>query len=373
MAERRFIIEPRGVAPAWLKLLVPIASVAAALLLGAVFLWATGSNPWTVYTEMLDTAFGSSRGFSETLVSATPLILTGVAAAIAFKMLVWNIGGEGQLLIGAIFAAGVAILIGDGLPAVVALPVVIMAGAVGGAVWASIAAVPRVYLGTNEIITTLMLNFIALNLMNYLVFGSFSPWRDPEATQFPQGRPIGDAARLPEFFNRLDWGFWIAVVVAVLAWLLLSKTGYGFQYRVVGDSSDTARYAGIGVKQKILSVFLMSGASAGLAGSILVAGVLGRMDPRSLDLGLGFAGIIVAALARLNPLAVIPVAILLGALRNAGPALQAIGVPSEIAIMLEGAILLFAVAGEFLIANRIRRPEREEPATPETVEAASTA
>ena len=247
------------------------------------------------------------------------------------------------------------------MPAVIALPLVIMAGAVGGAVWASIAAIPRVYLGTNEIITTLMLNFIALNLMNYLVFGSFSPWRDPEATQFPQGRPISDAARLPEFFNRLDWGFWIAVGVAVLAWLLLSKTGYGFQYRIVGDSSDAARYAGIGVKQKILSVFLLSGASAGLAGSILVAGVLGRMDPRSLDLGLGFAGIIVAALARLNPLAVIPVAILLGALRNAGPSLQSIGVPSEIAIMLEGAILLFAVAGEFLIANRIRRPEEKSP------------
>jgi len=133
VAERRFIIEPRGVAPAWLKLLVPIASVAAALLLGAIFLWLTGSNPWTVYTEMLDTAFGSSRGFSETLVSATPLILTGVAAAIAFKMLVWNIGGEGQLLMGAIFAAGVAIAIGPDMPAVVALPLVILAGAAGAA------------------------------------------------------------------------------------------------------------------------------------------------------------------------------------------------------------------------------------------------
>jgi simple sugar transport system permease protein len=292
-------------------------------------------------------------------------------------MLVWNIGGEGQLLMGAIFAAGVAIAIGPDMPAVVALPLVILAGALGGAVWASVAAVPRVYLGTNEIITTLMLNFIALFLMQYLIFddffGSFSPWRDPEATQFPQGRPIPDVARLPEFFNRLDWGFWIAVGVAVLAWLLISKTGYGFQYRVVGDSSDTARYAGIGVKQKILSVFLMSGASAGLAGSILVAGILGRMDPRSLNLGLGFAGIIVAALARLNPLAVVPVAILLGALRNAGPALQAIGVPSETALMLEGAILLFAVAGEFFISNRIRRPERDQAKTTDTVEAASSA
>jgi ABC-type uncharacterized transport system permease subunit len=351
----RWHVEPRGLASTRVTLLVPLLSVFSALVVGALFLALTGNNPWDVYTKMIDAAFGSSRSVSETLVSATPLILTGVAAAIAFKMLVWNIGGEGQLLMGAIFAAGAGIALGDGTPAIVALPAVVLAGAVGGALWASISAVPRVLLGTNEIITTLMLNFIALNLMNYLVLGSFSPWRDPNATQFPQGRPIPAAGRIPEFFHRLDWGIFIAVAVAIVAWFLVGKTRWGFEVRVVGDSADTARYAGITVPRKIMSVFLLSGAAAGLAGALLVAGVLGKMDPRSLDLGLGFTGIIVAALARLNPLAVVPVGVLMGALNNSGPALQSIQVPSATVTMLQGAILIFAVAGEFFIANRVRR------------------
>jgi ABC-type uncharacterized transport system permease subunit len=355
---RRIIVEPRGLAPWWLKLLIPIGSVIAALFIGALFLSLTGNDWLEVYSKMVNTAFGSGRGFAETLVSATPLILTGVAAAIAFKMLVWNIGGEGQLIFGAVAAAGVGVWLSGSTPPLVAITAVVLAGAVGGAFWASLSAVPKVYLGTNEIITTLMLNFIALNLMNYLVLGSFSPWRDPESTQFPQGRPIIDSGRIPEFFHRLDWGLFIAIAVAVLAWFVISKTRSGFEYRIVGDSFDAARYAGIKVPKKVLGTFLASGAAAGLAGSILVAGILGKMDPRSLDLGLGFTGIIVAALARLNPIAIIPVAILMGALNNAGPALQSIGVPSATVKILQGAILIFAVAGEFLISNRIRRPER---------------
>ncbi|MFV9673731.1 MAG: ABC transporter permease, partial [Acidimicrobiia bacterium] len=194
---RRLIVEPRGLAPWWLKLLIPIGSVFAALIVGALFLNLTGNDWLEVYGKMLDTAFGSGRGFAETLVSATPLILTGVAAAIAFKMLVWNIGGEGQLIFGAIAAAGVGIWLSGSTPPLIAITAVVLAGAVGGAFWASLSAVPKVYLGTNEIITTLMLNFIALNLMNYLVLGSFSPWRDPESSQFPQGRPIIESGRIP--------------------------------------------------------------------------------------------------------------------------------------------------------------------------------
>jgi len=304
------------------------------------------------------------------LISATPLILTGVAAAIAFKMLVWNIGGEGQFLMGAVFAAGLAIWLGDGAPAALALPAVILAGGLGGAVWAAASAVPRVYLGTNEIITTLMLNFIALNFINFLIFGSSSPWRDPEVSTFPSGRPIPDAARLPEFFNRLDIGIFIAIGLAVAAWYLMEKTRWGFAVRVAGDSSGTALYAGIGVAQKILGVFLLSGAAAGFAGGLFVAGPVGALDPRSLDLGLGFTGIIVAALARLNLLAVIPVAILMGALNNAGPSLQSIGVPTATVKMLQGAILLFAVAGEFFIANRLRRPDSAPTAVLDEAEAA---
>lgn len=361
MTSRRLVVEPRGLASLRVRLLVPLLSILAALIVGALFLALTGNSPGEVYLKMVDAAFGTTRGTGETLISATPLILTGVAAAIAFRMLVWNIGAEGQLMVGAVAAAGFAIAIGDGIPGIVAVPLVLVGGALGGALWASIAAVPRVYLGTNEIITTLMLNFIAINLMNYLVFGSFSPWRDPESTQFPQGRPLPDNISLPEIsqsLGRLDVGILIAISVAIAAWFLIDKTPWGFELRVVGDSPDTARYSGIGVPHKILTVFLFSGAVAGLAGAILVVGILGKMDPRSLDLGLGFVGIIVAALARLNPVAVIPVGILMGALNNAGPALQSIQVPTATVTMLQGAILIFAVAGEFFIANRIRRVRR---------------
>jgi simple sugar transport system permease protein len=368
---RRFVVEPRGLASTQLVLLVPVLSVLGALILGAIFLAATGESPWEVYTKMVDAAFGDRRGISETLISATPLILTGLAAAVAFKMLVWNIGAEGQFIFGAIVAAGTGLWIGEAFPAPIAIPLVILAGAAGGAFFAGMSAVPRVYLGTNEIITTLMLNFIALNLMNYLIFGSESFWKDKAVSTFPQGRPLPDAARIPEFFNRLDYGIFVAAALAVGAWLLINKTRWGFELRVVGDSPDTARYAGIGVPTKILAVFLMSGAFAGIAGGLFVAGPVGALDPRSLDLGLGFTGIIVAALARLNALAVIPVAVLIGALDNAGPSLQAIGVPPETATMLQGAILVFAVAGEFFIANRIRRPEEKAAGIPATGESAA--
>ena len=360
MTTRRFIVEPRGLASWRLSLAVPLLSVLAALIVGGIFLALTGENPFSVYAHMVDAAFGARRSIAETLISATPLILTGVAAALAFKMLVWNIGAEGQFLMGAIVSAGIAIWLGDGAPAALALPVVIFAGGLGGALWAAVSAVPKVYLGTNEIITTLMLNFIALNLMNYLIFGSSSPWRDPEVATFPEGRPVPEGARLPEFFERLDIGIFVAVVLAAIAWFLVNKTRWGFEVRVVGDSANTARYAGIPVNRKILSVFLLSGAFAGFAGALFVSGPVGALDPRSLDLGLGFTGIIVAALARLNSLAVIPVAILMGALNNSGPSLQSIGVPTATVTMLQGAILIFAVAGEFFITNRLRRPERRD-------------
>ncbi len=365
MTRRRFIVEPRGLVSWQIRLLVPVVSVLAAFVVAGIFLALTGENPIDVYAEMLNAAFGSPRAISETLISATPLMLTCAAAAIAFKMLVWNIGGEGQFILGAIVASGVAIWLGDGLPSIVMIPIVIVAGGLGGAMWAAVSAIPKVYLGTNEIITTLMLNFIALSLMNFLIFGSSSPWRDPEVSMFPQGRPIPESARIPEIFFRLTGGIFIAIALVIFAWYLIGKTRWGFAVRIVGDSSETARYAGIGVARKVLTVFLLSGAYAGFAGGLFVAGPVGALDPRSLDLGLGFTGIIVAALAGLHLLVIIPVAVLMGALNNAGPSLQAIGVPTATVTMLQGAILIFAVAGEFFINNRIRRPDIEPDTEPD--------
>ena len=184
----------------------------AALVIGGIFLALTGENPFSVYQHMVETAFGSSRGISETLISASPLILTGLAAAVAFKMLVWNIGAEGQFLLGAIFSVRYRHRHGRRRSG--------CRGDPGGRRWPAASAErcgrasppSRVSIsGVNEIITTLMLNFIALNLLNYLIFGSSSPWRDPEVSAFPTGRPIPDSGRFPEFFNRLDIGFIIAI------------------------------------------------------------------------------------------------------------------------------------------------------------------
>lgn len=353
---RRLVVEPRARSSPATAVLVPLASLAGAAVVGILFLLATGHGPFAVYATMAESSFGSWRHITDTLVSATPLILTGSAAALAFKLLVWNIGAEGQLYAGAILTAGVALALGDGAPAAVAVPLAVVAGAVGGAVWAGLAAVPRALLGTNEIITTLMLNYVALRLMDYLIFGSASAWRDPAVTNFPQGRPIPDAAQLPLLSppNRLHAGIFVAVGAAALLWWALRWTRWGFEVRVVGDSPTAARYAGINLRRKIIAVFCLSGALAGLAGAVEVGGIVHSLEPRALQTGLGYTGIIVAALARLNPLAVIPVAVLIGALDNAGSALQITSVPYSIVLMLQGAILFFAVAGEFLSRNRVR-------------------
>lgn len=349
----RLVVEPRQRANVGHVALVSVVSVVAAFVVAGLFLQATGHDPLAVYARIVRASVGSSRAISETLVSAAPLILTGVAAAIAFRMLIWNIGGEGQLYMGAIAGAGAGIALSTA-PTVIAVPAVLIAGALGGALFAGVAAVPRVTLGTNEIITTLMLNFVALHLMNFLVFGSFSPWRDPAATNFPQGRPLTAAASLPELWRRVDVGLPVAIIVAIIVWWALRSTKWGYEFRIAGDSPGTARYAGIPVTRKVFGVFLLSGAIAGLAGAILVSGVVGSLEPRALAVNLGFTGIIVASLARLNPLAVVPVALLMGALNNAGPALQTIRVPSSTVLMIQGLILVFAVSGSFLLQHRVR-------------------
>lgn len=204
-----------------------------------------------------------------------------------------------------------------------------------------------------------MLNFVALHLMNLLVFGAPTPWRDPTATNFPQGRPIPAEAHLPAFWGRLHLGLVVALGAALVVWWALRSTRWGFEVRVVGDSDRAARYAGIDIRRKILAVLCLSGLLAGLAGGVQVTGLIYALEPRSLAVNLGFTGIIVAALARLDPLAVVPVAVLIGAMNNTTSALQTARVPISIVLMIQGAILLFAVAGEFFLSHRLRleRPE----------------
>ena len=350
---RIMVIEPRGHASLALRIFVPIFSIAAAALIGAILLMIDGHSPMEVYREVLVSGYGGSREMIRALILATPLILTAVAAAVAFKMRIWNIGAEGQLYLGASVGSGVAITFTD-LPGPVLIPIVLVAGVVGGAAWAGIAAVLKAYINTDEVISTLMLTFIASHLMNYLIFGSSSLWRDPTRPGVLAAKEIAEAAELPRIWGRLHLGFVIAVLAAIVVWWVLKSTKWGFEIRVVGDSPLAARYAGIRTKGVLISGLVVSGGVAGLAGAIEVSGVTHALQPTALQTGLGFTGIVVAAIAFLNPLASVAVAVALAGLLNSGSSLQTIGVPVDIVVLLQGIILLFVAAGEFSRRNRVR-------------------
>lgn len=351
---RRIRVEPRGIPPLWLRILHPVLSVLAAAVVGAAILAATGHAPIEAYRKVFTAGFGDSRVLARSLILSTPLILTALAAAIPFRMKVWNIGAEGQLYLGAICGSGVALVLGDGLPAIIILPAMMLGGMVGGALWAGLAALPKAYLNTDEVITTLMLNFIALHLLSYLIFGSVSFWRATERVIFPSGKSIPEAARLVKIWGPLHAGFLIALAAAVLVWLLLRSTRWGFELRVMGDSARSARYSGMRVDRKLVSVLLISGALAGLAGAIEVSGPIGGLEPVALSTGMGFTGIVVAAVARLSALGIIPVAILIAGLSNSATGLQSLGIPIDTVFVLQGLIFLFVVGGEFFLENRVR-------------------
>jgi general nucleoside transport system permease protein len=358
-SRRRLALEPRQEVSRAVLVAVPVLAVLLALTVSALFLRVTGHDPLTVYRVMVRASFASRFGIADTLVSATPLILTGLAAVVSFRVKLWNIGAEGQLYLGAVAAAGVALWFGDRLSTPVNVVMMLVAGALGGMVWIAVPALARAWLRTNEIITTLLLNSVALLFINWLIFGSRSIWRDPDSGQFPQGQRIPPAAEFPRFgTTRVHLGLLVALLAAVAVWLVLTRTRFGFRMRVLGDSEDAARYAGVPIRGMVLAVLLLSGALAGIAGAAEVGGLSRRLDPSSLAIGLGYAGIIVAALARLNPGGVVLVAVLLGGVRNAGTALQSLPdrVPMEVAVMLEGAILLFALGSEVLVRYRIRWP-----------------
>jgi simple sugar transport system permease protein len=351
---REIAAEPRPLPSRTVRLLVPVVSLIAGVLIGAIILLAAGQDPVAAFNEVIKKGFLSELALIGTLMLATPLILTGLAAVVAFRMKIWNIGAEGQLIIGAIAASGTGLALGDHVPGPIVIVLMMLAGAAGGAFWAALAALPRAYLNTDEVISTLMLNFVALSIMNYLIFSSVSFWRDAERVTFPAGRFIANTAFLPRFWGRLHVGLFIAIAAALALWWVLRSTKWGFEVEVTGDSARAAQYAGMRVDRKIVSVLLVSGGLAGLAGGIEIGGVLHNLDPRALSLGVGFTGIVVAAIARLSPIGTVLVAVLVAGLTNASVSLQALGIPSEIVLLLEGIFFLCVVGGEYFLHNRIR-------------------
>jgi ABC-type uncharacterized transport system permease subunit len=373
-------IERRLEQPLWLSVAVPFASVAFSFLVIAAILAITGHDPVSTYRRMFDAAFLGSQAWTYTLVSATPLLFTGLAAAVAFRMQLYNIGAEGQLYIGAICGAGAAIWLGPHQGIFLTVLFMCACAAGGGALWALIAGVLKAFARTSEILTTLMLNYVAGQLLTYLIFDSASPWRDistPAARSFPQAIPLADDQFWPTWTLNgivVPFGFVLAVAVAVGLTILFRSTRFGFEMNVIGDSPRAARYAGMRTRRKILAVMGLSGAVAGLGGASQVGDFSHVLDasPQGLQgANYGYAGIVVAALGRYNPFAVCLVAILLGGLQNAGLFLQGPDFPSGLVGVMQGIILFCTLGGELLIRYRVRfgaaAPAREEPApsTPE--------
>ena len=356
-------LERRLSQPWWLSVAVPIGSLAIAFGIMAIVLAVSGHSPGSAYRTMVEAGFTGNGALSATLISATPILFTGLAAAAAFRMNLFNIGAEGQLYLGAIGASWIALQFGDHGVTSTPLFVVAMclAAALLGALWALIPGVLRAFANTNEIITSLMLNYVAGYLLTYLIFDSASYWRDVSTLQaraFPQGKPMPTAAEWPTFGSSVvvPLGFALGIVVAIGLWVLYARTRFGFEVSVIADSPRAARYAGMRTRRKILAVMAVSGAIAGIGGASQIGDFSHVLDgsPQGLQAAaFGYTGIVVAALARYNPIAVCVVAVLIGGLQNAGFTLQGVDFPSGLVGVMQGIILFCALGGELLIRYRM--------------------
>ncbi|MCC6705171.1 MAG: ABC transporter permease [Thermomicrobiales bacterium] len=341
------------------RILTPIASILLGLITGGLLLLITGENPIEVYRAILNGALGSKYGLSETLVKMTPLLLTGLGVAVAFRMQLWNIGAEGQFYWGAIGATAVALFVlSPSHSPWVMIPAMMAAGMIGGALWAFIPGFLRATTGASEIITSLLLNYIAIFFADYLLHG---PWRSPGSFGFPGTDTFPRNAWLPRYdIYRVHLGLLFGLAVAAILLVIFRRTRFGYEVSVIGQNDRAARYAGMPAKRMIVIVMMVSGALAGLGGMSEVAGV-GHQLQRNFSPGYGYTAIIVAWIGRLHPVGIILTSFLLAALLTGGDQLQMrMGLPAAVAPMLQGLLLFFLLGGEVLTNYRIRR--REAPA-----------
>jgi len=299
--------------------------IVVALVLGAILLLVSDHSPAEVYERMFESAFVGADSLSRTLERATPLALTGLSVAVAGSMGLWNIGAEGQMMAGAIAATGVAMM-ADGLSGPLLIALMVVAGIAGGMALMIGPALARSHLRVSEIITTLMLVYVAIRVVEWLETG---PWKDPDSFGFAVIEPIPEQASLPGLFGRANVGTLIALGLLIVFSVAVSRTAWGYELRLAGSSPDTARYAGISLRRKVLTALLLSGGIAGLAGAVQLAGSATRLES-GLSNGYGFAGIIVAALALMRPSGVAVVAFVFGAVQVGGQSIQTLGVSSAI-------------------------------------------
>jgi len=345
-------LERRSDVPLAMIIVAPVTAVAVALILAAGLIAAAGVNPLTAYAEMLRGAFGSRLSVTETLTRATPLMLTGLAAAIAFRARLWNIGGEGQFFMGALATAWIGHSLN--LPPVLGISLLMVIGMAAGALLLAGPAYLRLRFGVDEVVTTLLLNFIVILFVGLMVEG---PLRDPLSFGWPSSVPVDGDYRLPDLVarTRLHIGFLIAIMMAGVVWLIMSRTVFGMETRAVGLSPTAASFAGISLPRNLMAVALFSGAMAGLAGSVEVLGVTAVVTT-TMSPGFGYAGIVVAMLAALHPAGVAAAAIFVATVFVGADAMsRATGVPSFIADVIVALCLLTMLVALLFTTYRVRK------------------
>ncbi|MBT3337547.1 MAG: ABC transporter permease [Anaerolineae bacterium] len=341
--------------------LMPVFATLAALAVGTVMLLILRVNPGEAYGALWEGAFGSTNAVAETLVKATPLLLVGLGICIAFRASVINIGGEGQMIIGGILATQVGLTFTD-LPGWVVIIMAMFAGFLGGAIWGGIPGFLKAYFRVNEILSTVMMNAIAVQLMNFLLRGPMiDPAQAEKASKIPQTARLLEAFRLPRLApTRLHIGFLIALGLAIIVYVLLWRTTLGYRIRAVGQNPHASRYGGIRVRRRIVTALLLSGAFAGLAGAIQVYGVNYRMITDGSASGFtgaaGFNGIVAALFGQLHPIGTIPASIFFGALLVGANKMQrVVQIPSALITALNGLVVVFVVSSEFWRKQRQRQ------------------
>ncbi|BAU07887.1 sugar ABC transporter permease [Fischerella major NIES-592] len=344
-------LEPREQpAKIWL-ILSPLLALLGTVIVGLFLFRFLGKSPITAFTTLFITPLSSLYGITEIAVKAAPIILIAVGLAVCFQAQVWNIGAEGQFTLGAIFASTVALVFAN-IDNYIVLLLCLLAGILGGATWASIPAVLKVNFHTNEILTSLMLNYVAVSLLNYLVRGIL---QDPQGYNFPESAPFSEFASLPSLITgtRLHLGVIFALMAAVLIWGMLRQTFFGFSVRVIGASPSAANYAGIKSDRIIWLSLLISGGLAGLAGACEVLGPIGQLRP-FISPGYGYAAILAAFVGRLHPLGIILSSLLMALFYVGSELLQIkLGLPLALAGVFQGIVFFFLLAGDLLVYKRI--------------------
>ncbi len=338
-------------APVWMRVAIPFIAILLAFLLTSVLVIMAHANPLEAFYYLLIEPLTSRNSALEVLVSATPLLFTGLSILIAFAGGYFNIGAEGQFYAGAVAAAWLGVALKDA-PALAALPLILLAGFVAGALWALGPALLKIYFAVDEVVTTLLLNSVMVLGVSGLLTG---PWMDPAG--WARTPLISEALRLPRIAppSRLRAGFLLAVVLMLIVGFVMSRMSFGLKIRAIGLGPKAARFMGINVRRTILASALISGGIAGLAGVSEILGIQGRLSSQTLELGYGYSGIVVAMLGGLNPLGVGAAAVFIGLVDNGSLSLsQALGVPQYLGDVVQATLLLTMLASLLLTNYRIR-------------------